>query len=57
MTARRDSGSSGSPPRSMERIMRVSMGAGQMAFTRTPSRANSSAAVRVMPMTACLLAP
>ena len=43
-------------PSSMARIMRVSTGAGATAQTRTPSGANSRAAVLVSPMTACLLA-
>ena len=32
-------------------------GAGQIVFTRMPERTSSTAAVFVMPMTACLLAP
>ena len=42
---------------SRRRVISVSIGEGQIAFTRTPASANSSAAVFVIPITACLLAP
>ena len=42
-----------SPSTCSEWIMRVSIGPGQTAFTRTPARATSPAATLVRPITAC----
>jgi hypothetical protein len=41
---------------SRSRTIAVSIGLGQTALTRMPEGASSSAAVRVRPTTACLLA-
>ena len=48
-------GTVGAPGLGAYCIMRVSMGPGQTALTRTPWRPTSPAAVRVRPRMACLL--
>jgi len=55
-TALAVSGCPGMKPVSSERIMRVSIGAGFTVLTRMFWAAPSSAAVRIKPTTACLLA-
>src|SRR5260370_1016334 len=49
-------GLAGLPPLPRACTMALSIGLGQTAFTRMPAGASSSAAVRVRPTTACLLA-
>jgi len=56
MRSWKTAGFAGLAPSSSCRTMSVSIGLGQTALTRMRSGASSSAAVRVRPTTACLLA-